>query len=196
LDPARPKRAVFDNALMTDAFSTSVFYRVPTTGKAPPLLTLDDIDPQDLQQCHVWGVDPGVSEIFVAVDGEAHQMRRFSAQEYNHLSGITRTNQHLRQWKENSADEQGVTITTLESELPTARTTRPEKMALHVQGVLRVLPRLLAYYGLRHQELRFLNYRGKQLAVNEMVNILAHGGKKYNPHNATRQIHDSQSDIK
>ncbi|KAI8062379.1 hypothetical protein BC940DRAFT_119666 [Gongronella butleri] len=228
---------------------TSVYYRIPVTGKAFPELTLDDIHPEDLKRCHVWGVDPGVNEVFVAVDGsshqdgiygatrprlprlprsagirvrsssvapdmrgrerdpqatrkrsaslppnrsrpttemaQAHQVRSFSTREFFHVAGITRTNQRLKALKANATDQEEMTIAQLESNLASAKTTIPARMAMHVQSVLAALPRLFAFYGQAHQGLRFLNFQGRQRALQEMVAILCHGGQKYKPKDTT-----------
>jgi len=41
----------------------------------------------------VWGVDPGVTDVFVAVDGngdERYEIRRTSTKDFYHLSGWNR----------------------------------------------------------------------------------------------------------
>ncbi|KAG0163616.1 hypothetical protein DFQ28_011401 [Apophysomyces sp. BC1034] len=45
---------------------------------------------------------------------------------------------------------------------------------------LQALPQLLSHYGVRYQQLRFYNYKGKQKVQKEMVDIFLTGGAKYN----------------
>ena len=242
---------MFQNALDTDSVGTSFFFLRPVHETTRPLLTLDDFEPADLRSCRFWGVDPGVTDVFVASDGcsalsgiynnqlrpnlpplppsnncrvrstsvriprpsiqsagrnptvksgrrrsassprstrwpqtrtssaESHEIRQFSAAEYDTIAGLIKTKQKIKQYKADSADANGITITNVESTLATAKTARVARANQHVQAVLAALPRLLEFYGHHHQELRFMNYVGRQRATSEMVAIFCNGGKKY-----------------
>ncbi|KAI9255274.1 hypothetical protein BDA99DRAFT_425950, partial [Phascolomyces articulosus] len=54
--------------------------------------------------------------------------------------------------------------------------------AEYVTAVLNSLTTLTNFYDGNTTSLRFLNYRGRQRACAEMINILIDGGKKYNRH--------------
>ncbi|KAI8069696.1 hypothetical protein BC940DRAFT_24084 [Gongronella butleri] len=256
----RPARSAFENAFTTDGFSAGIMFRKVVAAQRPPKLTLQDFGPDDLQTCHLWGADPGVTEIFVAVDGssehhgiynaispemplplasicpvpgtehghvldpwaapvspclarcaenpvrlhdpaakstrrrshsvpsrpqhpmaphehERHEIRRMSAAEFDHLAGYHRTNTRIKQWKQMQIGDR--TISNIESTIPSAKTAQLGRMTHHIHELLAALPILLSFYGLDHQALRFLNYRGKQKAASEMINILVKGGRKY-----------------
>ncbi|KAI8070044.1 hypothetical protein BC940DRAFT_236344, partial [Gongronella butleri] len=164
----------FENAFDTDGFATSFTFKRPK-GDAPPYLTLDKAVKWQLRQCRAWGVDPGVNDIFVAVDGSSYASGIYSAapHEYNRLAGIPRVNA----WLENKKAARGITY--IESRIPTARTARVDRVHHRVEFLLASLPTLLAFYDIEHQAKRFSLYRGKQRANAEMVNILVGGGKKY-----------------
>src|ERR1700731_429264 len=50
----------------------------------------------------IWGVDPGINDIFVAADGaneDRHRYRKLSSKEYYHLCGFNKATEKRRRWK-------------------------------------------------------------------------------------------------
>ncbi|KAI8096283.1 uncharacterized protein BX664DRAFT_245291, partial [Halteromyces radiatus] len=133
---------------------------------------------EDMQECKVWGVDPGVTEVFVAVDNsdpsERHQVRKFSSAEYYVKAGYKKTNNTICETK------QSQNIDRLESSIPSPKTSSMDGIQLYIERLLDVLPLLVQFYGTEIQRLRFLNYIGKQKVQDERINIFVNGGKKYN----------------
>ncbi|KAG0173489.1 hypothetical protein DFQ30_007841 [Apophysomyces sp. BC1015] len=155
-------------------------------------LALSDMDPSMLDDLEIWGIDHGVTQVFVASNGcdphayindneltdepslatpdnPRHKIRQFSAAEYYCLAGFPKTNTKIREWK----DLYG--IPQLESSIGSPKTSS-------LQGIIYVLDLLLEFYGTDAQQLKFLNYRGRQKANDEMVKIFTNGGIKYGPH--------------
>jgi hypothetical protein len=54
---------------MTDGFAVSFTFMKIISTDSLPSLTLQDFTAEDLKHCKIWGVDPGVTEVFKAVDG-------------------------------------------------------------------------------------------------------------------------------
>ncbi|KAI8071093.1 hypothetical protein BC940DRAFT_178544 [Gongronella butleri] len=67
----RPAGSAFENAFVTDAYSVGMLFKKAVPADRPPKLTLEDFDATDLDTCRFWGIDPGVTEVYVAVDGSS-----------------------------------------------------------------------------------------------------------------------------
>jgi hypothetical protein len=152
-----------------------------------------------LQDFEVWGIDPGVSQVFVASKNSAprayldglevpddellappenvrHQIRTFSSAEFYCTAGFPKTNAKIKEWKQASG------IDVVESGITSPKTASFDRLTLHIRTKMAVLDRLLMFYGQDIQQLRFLNYHGRQKATREMVKIFVDGGKKYGRH--------------
>ncbi|ORX49419.1 hypothetical protein DM01DRAFT_1376270 [Hesseltinella vesiculosa] len=172
---------------MSDGHSVSVtFKKLKPIDQEEPL-SLEDINADDLADCRVWGVDPGVGQIFVAVDGSdpsvydvegamasepPQEIRRYS-KEYFHNAGFHRTNQRIRDLKSQHG------IDTLESTIPSPCTMDLSKLDLYTKAVLERAQLLKDFYAEHLPPLRFLNHKGRQKTDGELVNIFFTGGNKY-----------------
>jgi len=67
-DGYRWQGSAFENSFDTDGYATSFSFK-RVKGEARPSVTLEHITRSQLQQYRVWGVDPGVDEVFVVADG-------------------------------------------------------------------------------------------------------------------------------
>jgi hypothetical protein len=127
----------------------------------------------------VWGVDPGKTDIFVAVDGssmDAHRIRKTSNKEYYDMSGSNQAQNKRRRWI--AEDER---IGQLISTLPSVKTA--------TLGVLRdaILDRLHNFADIcgfydnnrRYKVLKLKSYKGRQKALEEMGRRLTFGSYKY-----------------
>ncbi|ORX54443.1 hypothetical protein DM01DRAFT_1286669 [Hesseltinella vesiculosa] len=175
---------------MTDGFATSFTFKKPKGPAPAPFFTAEDLALADLQECRIWGVDPGVNEVFVAVDGScpdifgsqgaaantqaSHEIRKMSSSEYYHKAGFNRTNERIRVATEAAG------IDKITSAIPSPATMNPDKLASYMKAVMASKKDLTTFYGNLLPKLRFLNYRGRQKTDDEMVNILLSGGAKYN----------------
>lgn len=169
-------KVVFMNTIATDGVGISLCARRPAGKDRLPDLELSDFITEDLKNFHLWAIDPGFNEIFVAVDGhnqEPHQVRKIAAREFYHLAGYDLTNTKICKWKQKAG------IDKLESGIPSAKTASPAVFDQHVKGLLDRLGQLLVFYGTDIASLRFENYKGRQRACSEMTNIMLNGGQKY-----------------
>src|ERR1700676_3878792 len=56
----------------------------------------------------IWGVDPGITDIFVAVDGlleDPHRVRQTSCQEYYHLCGYNKATRQRERWRQEAGPD-------------------------------------------------------------------------------------------
>lgn len=74
--------------------------------KRPPpkaLLEPADINSKFLKEATIWGVDPGLTDIFVAADGstdEWHRIRSVSAKEYYDMCGFNKAAESRKKFGE------------------------------------------------------------------------------------------------
>ncbi|KAG2208512.1 hypothetical protein INT47_010208 [Mucor saturninus] len=137
----------------------------PTAGL--PDFELSDFTPEELENnFHLWGVEPGMTNIFTSSDGHGdipHQIRKYSTAEYYVRAGMT-----------------------------SSKTANPVTYSLYVRSVLDNLFIILAFYDDRFTSFRHLNYIGRQKADAEMANVFITGGKKY----LKREVKQKGRDLK
>ncbi|SAM09645.1 hypothetical protein [Absidia glauca] len=136
---------------------------------------LDDIArPHAANDFGLWGVDPGIKEIFVAIDG-AHQYRLFSATEYRPKTGQTRTSSEQHQAHRRS------NIWAIESAIPTTKISS-SSIIVAARYILENLLALVDFHGAAiWPQHRLQTYTGRQKLDHEMVQIFLNGGMKYKP---------------
>ncbi|CEP11429.1 hypothetical protein [Parasitella parasitica] len=175
------KHGVFQTSFMTNGFSTSFTFIKIVAFKSLPSLTLQDLAPEDLNHFKIWEVDPGVKEVFVAVDSSDraiynasevssnahHQMLWFSSSEYYVNAGFKKKppNTRICQLKK----DQGIDV--LESGVTSPKKTQMDQINRYIADILDRLERLLTFYGVEFQRLKFLNYLDRQKVHNELINI-------------------------
>ena len=171
----------FTNVVCTDGFGIDFICVCSTKSNQDglPGLDLEDFSVEEIaHEYHHWAADPGLTNIYSAVDGhgdeEPHQYRKFSAKEFYHLAGFDITNDKIAKYR---LDEEG--LVKIESKMPSPKTTSLTKYQEYIKYRLHHLPTLFDFYDQRFIYLRFLNYIGRQRAGSELVNILCTGGIKY-----------------
>ncbi|KAI8078177.1 uncharacterized protein B0P05DRAFT_470538 [Gilbertella persicaria] len=179
LIPNGNNKILFGNTFKSDGFSVDLlFYRrekkKDDTGVE---LALEDFNYEEvINQYQPVFLDPGRKSLFTAVVGveSAKQIRKSSAKEYYHLTGSTVYSKKLESKKQRSG------ILTLESQIPTSKTTEPDSYENYATYILAHLNRLLTFYGKETAKCHFQLYQGRQRAPEMMVNMLTHGTAKYN----------------
>ncbi|KAG2203935.1 hypothetical protein INT47_007518, partial [Mucor saturninus] len=175
------RKVMMRNILCTDGRSADFLFTRPAVPKDNKdiRLEMNDFETWEMQDVlRLWGADPGVTDIFVASDGngnDAHEIRSISTAEYYVKAGYKKNQVTTKSLKQ----EEG--ITTIETNIPTHRTSKLSTFEQHLQYYFTHLDTLLQFYDGRFTDLRFSNYRGQQRMDNELVNIFCSGGKKYNP---------------
>ncbi|ORX48606.1 hypothetical protein DM01DRAFT_1376804 [Hesseltinella vesiculosa] len=163
-------RGIFLNQLYTDGYFVCVPFKKMSGASSGQPLRLTDISPVAMQQMEVWGIDPGVTDIF---------------SEYYVKAGYRKTVANIKAWKQQHG------ITEIESSVGSPKTTVRQNITAYITEKLHHLDRLLLFYGQDIQQLRFLNYRGAQLVNHELVKIFVDGGRKYGSHASNCNSHDT-----
>ncbi|KAI8099803.1 uncharacterized protein BX664DRAFT_248954, partial [Halteromyces radiatus] len=123
----------------------------------------------------LWGLDPGLRDIFVATNGidGSNQQRSKSTAEYYTGTGHRKRRLRQQQLKKDNS------ITDIESSIPMAATASPDKWIKRVTYISERLTQLLRFYDGRFTSDKFLAYVGGQKMKEELVNSLVNGGLKY-----------------
>ncbi|GAA5811856.1 hypothetical protein MFLAVUS_005302 [Mucor flavus] len=124
-------KAMFTNMVRTDGYGIDFILAGPQNQAAAfPDLEISDFSLEEIGiRFHLWGVDPGQKNIFIAPDGhgeEAHQVRKYSAAEYYTRAGFKRTNQRIIDLKNEDgnflqAEYEGLLVTVPVPEYMTSR---------------------------------------------------------------------------
>jgi hypothetical protein len=128
----------------------------------------------------IWGVDPGVTDVFVAADGiteEQNRIRKCSSKEYYHLCGYNAATKEREQYRRMAKQD----VRDLIDGIPSLKTANFESL---IDGIRYRLSNFLAitnYYDkdARFQVLRLKSYKGRQRGLNELARRLSSGSKKY-----------------
>ncbi|KAG0169076.1 hypothetical protein DFQ30_003989 [Apophysomyces sp. BC1015] len=172
-DPPPDVKYAFTNLIRTDGHAIEFIFAKQAPQQPPlPDLTMADFIDEDLGNFRVYGVDPGVTQLFTAED-EQFRVTQFANAEWFAKSGHRkrRWNQQIR--------ETDTGVTTLESSLPTHKTARPTNWHTYCQALFNNFETLTSFYGNQWTNERFLSFLGRQKMENEVVNIFLSGGKKY-----------------
>jgi hypothetical protein len=133
----------------------------------------------DLKDAIVWGVDPGLRDIFVACDEgpeKEHRVRNTSTPEYYHLLGSD-ARMILHGKLKHSRPDQARII----SQTPSFKTSSPRLFVEATKYVLKNYAAITVYYD-RDQvfnKIDFGRYIAKQKAVHEIAHRLLTGSTKY-----------------
>src|SRR4051812_14668478 len=74
----------------------------------------------DTMKDHLWGVDPGMTDVFVVTDGhgeESHEIRKMSTKEFYHIVGWNHAKMIQENWKRRNP-----AIQTIENSIPSSKT--------------------------------------------------------------------------
>jgi hypothetical protein len=172
---------IFDNCIRTDGHTIEfLFGKKKADFESLPDLTMSDLADLNLEDFHVYGVDPGHKHWITAVDVEGYlgvnenqNCVQFSNNEWYVKAGAIFRRKEQQEMKMNEG------ISAIESEIPSRKTADPDTFAYACQYLFDHLGKLTSFYGFYFTNSRFLAYIGQQKMVNEIVNIFVSGGKKY-----------------
>jgi hypothetical protein len=174
---------LFGNTVKSDGFCVDfLFYKRAYSQTEDTIenhdVSLEDFTFEEVKQYYRPSfLDPGRKSVYTAAMGlnpQEHSIIRCTIKEYYHLTGSTMYAKKLQQQK----DQDG--ITEIESAIPTAKTTKSDTYLRHVEYMLANSTVLFTFYGRQTRRSRFNLYQGRQRAPEMMVNMLLHGGSKYN----------------
>ncbi|KAI8082828.1 uncharacterized protein BX664DRAFT_352097 [Halteromyces radiatus] len=131
------------------------------------------------------GIHSGFTEIFVA--SNSSNPRAYISDEDPDEPILSSPEESLHQLSQNERENQAVEtntygIDTIESGIGSPKTSSREEIVNYMVNKLKNLDQPLSFYGQDLQEIRFLNYHGRQKATLEMVKIFPDGGRKYGEH--------------
>lgn len=168
---------MFLNSLYTDGYTCRVSFARRAQrqeGRDAITLNLGDFTQEEInrhfRQCTL---DPGRRDAFVAYYGN-NEVRSLPTAEYYHGSGSVN-----RSRREVSLKAQ-LGIQTLETNIPTPKTSNIDQYVQHIQYMMIHLPHFFGFYNFRTAQVNWNNYIGRQCSIEEACNILINGGKKYN----------------
>ena len=131
-------------------------------------------------RCTIWGVDPGVTDLFVAADGSstnAHRFRRTSTKEYYDLCGFNLATEKRMEFRRNAPPETIEIIDGIES----LKTSNIDTMRHAIQYRMQHFDVISNFFDLdqRFGKLRMQTFKGKQKGIEELARRLTFGSKKY-----------------
>ncbi|KAI7903781.1 uncharacterized protein BX663DRAFT_505200 [Cokeromyces recurvatus] len=83
-------------------------------------------------------------------------------------------------YHEQQKRKQRLGVGKIETDIPSPKTVSVEQFVLYITYMLQHMNTLLNFYGFETSKIKWLNYLSSQKAIQESVNILINGGKKYN----------------
>ncbi|KAI7897589.1 uncharacterized protein BX663DRAFT_533736 [Cokeromyces recurvatus] len=179
LTPNGNNKILFGNIFKSDGFSADlVFYRRERKKNDSDVkITLEDFNFEGvINQYQPVFLDPGRKSLFTAVVGVEpdKQIRKSVTKEYYHLTGSIVYSKKLESRKKRSG------ILTIESQIPTPKTTEPDSYDDYIKYMLAHLNTLLIFYGKDTARYNFQLYQGRQRAPEMVANMLTHGTAEYN----------------
>ncbi|KAI8881371.1 hypothetical protein K501DRAFT_274642 [Backusella circina FSU 941] len=171
------KGKMFLNGLYTDGYTCRVLF----CRKVRPLspienvsLELEDFSAEEVDKhFRPCTVDPGRKDVFVSYH-RSNDLRRLSTKEYYNMGGTIR-----RQRKEQEL-KRSLGIEEIESNIPTPKTTSCEQYISYIKYIFQHMNVLFDFYSFRTAAIKWRNYVGSQKRIQDAVNILLNGSKKYN----------------
>ncbi|KAI8078183.1 uncharacterized protein B0P05DRAFT_470570 [Gilbertella persicaria] len=118
-------------------------------------------------------VNPNRSDVFVSYHGK-NDLRRLSTADYYNMNG-TVNRQKLEQDRKKRSD-----IEQIETHFPSPKTAKLQHYTEYVMYALQHFRALTNFYGFNAAKIKWCNYKGSQQAIENTVNILMNGAKKYN----------------
>ncbi|KAI8980984.1 hypothetical protein BDB01DRAFT_177816 [Pilobolus umbonatus] len=82
--------------------------------------------------------------------------------------------------KEEQKHKNGLGIEKIETDIPSPKTVSMEQFVLYITYMSQYMNTLFDFYGFETSKVKWLNYLSSQKAIQENVDILINGGKKYN----------------
>ncbi|KAI7905018.1 uncharacterized protein BX663DRAFT_585107 [Cokeromyces recurvatus] len=108
---------------------------------------------------------------------------RLSSIEYYNMGGSVRR----------MKDKQRLGIEKIETDIPSPKTVSVEQFGLYITYMPQHMNTLLTFYGFETSKIKWLNHLSSQKAIQESVNILINGGKKYNKSRRKKTKKNSQA---
>ncbi|KAI9007892.1 hypothetical protein CLU79DRAFT_711816, partial [Phycomyces nitens] len=176
LIPNGHNNILFGNLLRTDGFSLNfLFFTNDVKLVMDLLIKLENFTMFESDEMHTTiSIDPERKSVFTAAIGSNPQIQRYTRYEYQQMTGATNFAVKLEKRKKESG------IGSIESNLPTNKTSSITKSEECVKSILTHLDVLFRFYNQNTAKDRFNLYQGSQRIPEKLVNILTHGTAKFN----------------
>lgn len=168
---------MFLNGMYTDVYTSRVLFcrqYKPSLPVENVSLELEDFNVDEVKKhFRPCAVDPGRKDVFVSYH-DNNDLRRLSSREYYAMGGTVRRQQKEQDRKRTSGIEQ------IEMHIPSPKTTSCLQYVSHLEYMFQHMDALFGFYGFEAARIKWLNYVASQRSIEEAVNILLNGSKKYN----------------
>lgn len=171
------KTSMFTNLLLSDGYTCrAIFVReCQDTSSNSTQLVLEDFNRQEIDRHFTpTYVDPGRTTAITSIRDDG-QVRSLNNKEYYSMSSRTKMLKKSQRKKERC----GLNI--LESNIPSPKTSNYQNYENYTVYLLKHLHTFFEFYNQDTAEDRWRLFCARQSAIDEAVNILINGGKKYNP---------------
>ncbi|KAI9013937.1 hypothetical protein CLU79DRAFT_683965, partial [Phycomyces nitens] len=172
---------LFGNLLRTDGFSFDfLFYKRRQIGYGSSnqslALKLENLTMSEIDEMYTpISIDPGRKSVFTATVGSNPQTQKCTRDKYQHMTGAT--NFAVKLGKKRKI-ESG--IGSIESNLPTKKTSSITKFKEYIKSILTHLDVVFRFYNKNTAKDIFNFYKGSQRVPEQLVSILTHGTAQYN----------------
>lgn len=171
------KGKMFLNSIYTDGYTCRVSF-CKRIHEASPMnqisLELDDFTHEEVDRYfRPCTVDPNRKDAYVSYHGNK-DIRRLSSAEYYDMSGNINRQKMEQERKKRSG------VLQIETQIPSPKTASINCYMIHITYLLRHMNVLFNFYSFDTARINWCNYIGSQRAIENAVNILLNGSKKYN----------------
>lgn len=167
---------MFLNSIYTDGYTCRVLFCrkvLSSLAERQVSLELEDFTTEEVKQYfRPCTVDPGRIDAFVSYHG-VNDIRRLSSSEYYNMHGTVTRQKSEQDRKRRSGLE------AIETNIPSPKTLSIEKYSSYITYMLEHLNTLHSFYNFETAKIKWLNYLASQKTIQESVNILLNGGRKY-----------------
>ena len=132
-----------------------------------------------LEGSTIWGIDPGLTDLFVAADGDEvdpHRIRRTSTKEYYHICGFNAASRKRDNWKRQNQEAARII-----DAIPTLKTASTQVLNTATAYILLNYATITSFVDLqfRFNKLKLKVYGQKQKGLSEIGKRLTYGSRKY-----------------
>ncbi|EPB83449.1 hypothetical protein HMPREF1544_09777 [Mucor circinelloides 1006PhL] len=186
----------FTGAIRTDGIALEFICDRPSVAAEAALTPADIATEIDMNTATIWGLDPGIRDVFVASDGvgtgagqdrQRHRIRKTSTGEYYQLCGFKSAIIKRAKHDQANADARR-----LISDTPSTKTCDWDRFNQALRYIFRNFQTIKDYYTTGLRKLKYHSYRNKQKALTEMCKRLFTGSRKYQEDNPDIQQANQQ----
>ncbi|CAO3596558.1 unnamed protein product [Absidia cylindrospora] len=189
------RNTIFNNLIKTDGFSVSVIFAQAMRPFHNTRLEPTDFSREDLSCFRFWGVDPGIKQVLVAVDGSGdngpHEIRKLNTVEYYNGAMMQRHANETHEFRHRIGIE-GTSIAQVEQTIQSSNVTSIDDMVLHITSRLAPFRRLFTEYAQHSRPIKFHTYVTRQIMDENLIKLfIGDGGTKYRANQEQMAIDDT-----